>query len=158
MRLQVAKRLSNTLFEEPSFYPGALHVAAVQGYNHLSHRGWLRGASPEDIAHGMIFAAADAVRSEAGNTNLLSAWKRCLLSTTFTFKVLGTPEQRVWHALQQREILRNAANRTSCFQRCHEVARVRQLLAETTSAEVTSQMVYDAFQKNFTTVPLSQGR
>ena len=41
----------------------------------------------------------------------------------------------------------------SCFQRCHEVARVRQLLAETTSAEVTSQMVYDVYQKNFTTLP-----
>ena len=46
------------------------------------------------------------------------------------------------------EILRNAASRASCFQRCHEVARVRQLLAETTSAEVTSQMLYDAYREN----------
>ena len=83
----------------------------------------------------------------------MNAWARCLLSTTFTVKALGTPEQRVRHALQQREILRNAANRTSRFQRCHEVARARQLLAETTSAEVTSQMAYDAHQKNFTTFP-----
>ena len=103
----------------------------------------------------MIFTVADAIRSEAGNTSLMNAWKRCLLSTTFTFQALGAPEQRVWYALQQREILRSAANRTncSCFQRCHEVARVRQLLAEPTSAEVTSQMVYDARQKNFTTFP-----
>ena len=31
---------------------------------------------------------------------------------------------------------------------CHEVARVRQLLAETTSAEVTSQMLYGAYREN----------
>ena len=51
----------------------------------------------------MIFAVADAVRSEAENTDLLNAWKRCLLSTTFTFKALATAEQRAWYALQQRE-------------------------------------------------------
>ena len=36
----------------------------------------------------------------------------------------------------------------SCFQLCHEVARARQLLAETTSAAVTSQMLGDACQEN----------
>ena len=34
---------------------------------------------------------------------------------------------------------------------------LRQRLAETTSAEVTSQMVYDACQKNFTMVPGAAG-
>ena len=65
--LQAAKHLSNTLFKEPTPYPGALHVAVTQGYSPLNHRGWLRGGSPEEIAHGMIFAASHAVRSEAGN-------------------------------------------------------------------------------------------
>ena len=153
LRLQAATYLSNTAFAEPRPYPGALHVAVAQGYNPLNHRGWLHGVSPEEVAHGMIFAVAAAMRSEAGNTTPMNAWKRCLLSTPFTFQLLGTPEQRVWCALQQREILCNAANRTSCFQRCHAVARVLQLLAETTSAAVTSQMVYDACQKNFTTLP-----
>ena len=69
-----------------------------------------------------------------------------MLSTPFTFKVL-TPEQRVWHALQQRELLHNAATRTPCFRLCREAARVRQLLAETTSEEVTSQMTYVTYKK-----------
>ena len=87
----------------------------------------------------------------------MNAWKRCLLSTPFTFKVLGAPEQRVRHALQQCEILRNAATRTPCFQLCQEVARVRQLLAETTSAEVTSQMLDGAYPQNFTVYPHRAG-
>ena len=86
LRLPVAKRLSKTLLEEPRFYPGALHVAVVQGYSPLNHRGWLHGVSPEEIAHGMSSDVADAVRSEAGNTHLLNAWKRCLLITPFTFR------------------------------------------------------------------------
>ena len=94
--------------------------------------GWMHGVDPEEIPHDMVFVAAGAVRLDAGNANLLNAWKRCLLSTTFTFKVLATAEQRVvWYALQQREIVpvRLVAGR-SCFQRCHEVARARQMLAE----------------------------
>ena len=87
LRLPVVKRLSNL---------GALHVAVAQGYNPLNHRGWLHGVSPEEITHGMIFAVADAARLDAGNTRLLSAWKRCLLSISFTFQVLSAPEERIW--------------------------------------------------------------
>ena len=61
--------------------------------------------APEELTHGMIFAVADAVRSEAGNTDLLNAWKRCLLSTPFAFMALATAGQRTWYALQLREIL-----------------------------------------------------
>ena len=43
LNLQVAKHLSNTVFKEPTPYPGALHVAVTQGYSPLNHRGWLRG-------------------------------------------------------------------------------------------------------------------
>ena len=88
----------------------------------------------------MICAASGAARSEAGNADLLNAWKRCLLSTTFAFQVLATPEKRAWYALQQCEgvsAVHLVAHR-SCFQRRHEVARVRQRLAETTGAKVTS--------------------
>ena len=102
----------------------------------------------------MIFAVADAARSEAGNTDLLNAWKRCLLSTSFIFQLLATAQQRSWYALQHRENVSavRVVVRRSCFQRRREVARVRQRLAETTGAEVTSQMVYDAYQKNLTMV------
>ena len=107
----------------------------------------------------MIFVVADAARSEAGNTDLLNAWKRCLLSTTFTFKVLVTAEQHTRYALQQREsvsAVRLVVHR-SCFQRCHEVVRVRQRLAATTGADATSQMVYNAYQKNLTMVAGAAG-
>jgi hypothetical protein len=82
-----------------------------------------------------------------------------LLSTTFTFKVLANPEPRTWYALQQRENVSavHLVVHRSCFQRCHEVARIRQRRAETTSAEVTSQMVYDAYQKNLAMVPGAAG-
>ena len=151
LHLQVAKRLSNTLLEEPRFYLGALRVAVAQGYNLLNHRGWLHGVSPEAIAHVMIFAVADAVRSDAGNTKLLSVWKRYLLSTAFTFHVLNTPEERVWHALKRRGLWQCQVTlvvHRSCFHMCHEVDKVRQLLAETTSADVTSQTLYDAYREN----------
>ena len=107
----------------------------------------------------MIFAVADAARSETGNADLLNAWKRCLLSTTFAFQVLATPERCAWYALQQRENVSavHLVVHRSCFPLCHEVARVRQRLAETTGAEVTSQMVYDACQKNFTMVAGAAG-
>ena len=94
MRLQAVKKLSSTLLEEPTPYLGALHVAVTQGYSPLNHRGWLRGVSPEEIAHGMIFAVADAARSEAGSASL-NAWKRCLLRTAFVLNVRDPPEQCV---------------------------------------------------------------
>jgi len=159
LRLQAVKKLSTTLFKEPNPYPGALHVAVTPGYLPLSHRGGWQGVSPEDLTHGLIFAVAEAVRSEADNADRLNAWKRCLLSTTFHFKVLPTPEQRTWYALQQRENVSavHLVVHRSCFQRCPELARVRQLRAETTGAEVTVQMVYDVYHKNLAMVPGAAG-
>ena len=55
-----AKNLSHIVFKEPTPYPGELRVAATQGYNPLNHRGGWRGVSPEELAHGMVFAVADA--------------------------------------------------------------------------------------------------
>ena len=62
LRLHAAKKLPSALFDEPKPYPGALHVAVTPGYAPLSHRGGWHGVSPEELAHGMIFAVADAVR------------------------------------------------------------------------------------------------
>ena len=82
------KSLPNTVFKEPTPYPvDALRVAVTPGYNPHHRRGEWRGLCPEELTHGMICAVADAVRSEAGNTDLLNAWKRCLLSTTLAFQV-----------------------------------------------------------------------
>ena len=102
LRLQAVKKLSNTFFKEPSPYPGTLHVAVTPGYEPLNHRGGWHGVSPEELAHGMIFVVAEAARTESDNLDLLNAWKRCLLSTPFHFKLLANPEQRTWYALQQR--------------------------------------------------------
>ena len=131
----------------------------AQGYSPHSHRGEWRGVSPEELAHGIIFAVPDAVRSEAGNTDLLNAWKRCLLSASCTSKVLASAEQRTLYALQQRENVSavDLVVRRSCFQRYYEVARLQQRLAETVSAAVASHMVYDEYRKNFTMFPGSAG-
>ena len=76
LRLQAVKKLSKTLFHEPSPYPGALHVAVAPGYEPLNHRGGWHGVSPEELTHGMIHAVAEAVRTEADNAVLLNDWKR----------------------------------------------------------------------------------
>ena len=73
LRLQAVKKLSTTLFKEPSPYPGALHDAVMPGYEPLNHRGGWHGVSPEELTHGLIFAVAEAVRSEADNADLLNA-------------------------------------------------------------------------------------
>ena len=46
--LRVAKRLPNTVLEQPRPYLGALHVVVAQGYSPLNHRGLLHGVSPEE--------------------------------------------------------------------------------------------------------------
>ena len=100
--------------------------------------------SPEELACAMTFAVAEAVRTEAASANFLNYWKRCHLSTTVTFKVLDTAEQRTSHALQQRENVSHVhlVVHRSCVQRCHEVARLRQRHLETMSAsEVTPQVI-----------------
>ena len=91
LNINSVKTLSNTVFKEPTPYPvDALHVVVTPGYNPHNRRGEWRGLCPEELTHGMIFAVADAVRSEAGNTDLLNAWTRCLLSTPFAFAELAT--------------------------------------------------------------------
>ena len=67
LRLQAVKKLSETFFKEPNPYPGALHVAVTPGYEPLNHRGGWHGVSPEELAHGMIFAVAEAARTEPEN-------------------------------------------------------------------------------------------
>ena len=160
LRLQAVRTLASTLFQSPTPYPGALHIAVTPGYEPLLHRGAWNSVSPEELAHAMIFAVADAVRTEPDNIDRLNAWKRCLLSTTFTFKLLATAQQRTWYALQQRENVSavHLVVHRSCFQRCHEVSRLRHRLLETmSSADVTPQMIYDAYQKNLTMVPGASG-
>ena len=97
----------------------------------------------------MICDVADAVRPEAGNTDLLNAWKRCLLSTPFAFVVMATANQHAVHALQLRELLpiEYFAVRRSCMQRCFEVARLRGRLAERVSTKAPAHMIYAEYQK-----------
>jgi len=133
LRLQAVRQLASTLFKSPTPYPGALHVAVTPGYQPLIHKGAWNAVSPEELAHAMIFAVADDVQRAPDNIDLLNDWKRCLLSTTFTFKLLATAEQRTWYALQQRENVSavHLVVHRSCFQRCHEVSRLRHRLSET---------------------------
>ena len=160
LRLQAVHKLASTQFATPTPYPGAMHIAVTRACVPLDHRGAWYSVSPEELAHAMIFAVADAVRTEAANTNLLNSWKWCLLNTIFTVKVLDTAKQRTWYALQQRENVSDVhlVVHRSCFQRCHEVARLRQRLLETMSAsEVTPQVIYDAYKNNLTMVPGAAG-
>lgn len=161
LRLQAVKKLATTLFQTPTPYPGTLHIAMTPWCIPLNHRGSWHAVSPEELAHAMVFAVADVVRSDAANTDKLNAWKRCLLSTTFTFKMLRTAEQRMWYALQQREnasAVHLVVHRPS-FQRSHEVGRMQQRLFETLRATdvAPQQTIYEAYQKNLTMVPGAAG-
>ena len=158
LRLEAVKDLTSNFFRTPTPYPGSVHVAVTPGFMPLNHKGSWLSMSPEEIAHAMIFAVADAVRLESGNMDYLNAWKRCLLSTTFTFKLLPTAEARTWYALQQRENVSSVhmVVHRSCFQRCHEVLRLRQRLVET-NADVTAQMIFQVYQDNLTMVPGAAG-
>ena len=62
---------SRYIFAEPTPYPGALHVAASPHESRLDHTGAWRCLSPEELHHAMIFAIADAVRTQPNNHELL---------------------------------------------------------------------------------------
>ena len=159
LRLEAVKDLASLLFAEPTPYPGALHVAVTADFVPLNHKGSWKSMSPEEIAHAMLFAVSDAVKNESGNLEFLNNWKRCMLSTTFTFKLLPNAEARTWYALQQREnvsIKHMVVNR-SCFQRCHEVLRLRQRLMES-NADVTAAMIHKVYQDNLKMVNGSSGQ
>jgi len=145
-------------FDTPKEYPGILRVAVTDDYEPLNHRGSWHSMSPEEMSHAMIFAVADAVRREPDNLELLSAWKRCMLCTTFKFKLLPTAEKRTWYALQQREDVSHhqLLVHRSCFQRCHETARLRNRLQES-GPDVTPQMLFDAYNQNLVMVPGAPG-
>ena len=135
VRSEAVKRMAAQHFHTPIEYPGMLHVAVTTDYEPLNHRGSWHSVSPEEMAHAMLFAVADAVRREQDNLELLGAWKRCMLCTTFRFTVLANAEKRTWYALQQREDVSHhqLLVHRSCFQRCHEMARLRHRLQETVS-------------------------
>ena len=160
LRLTAVQQLADNLFAEPTPYPGALHVAMTPSESPLDHTGAWRCVSPEELHHAMIFAIADAVRTDPTNHELLNNWKRCALSTTITFKNLETAEARMWYALQQRENVSavHLVVHRSCFQRCHELARLRNRLMETTSAtDVTPQTLFNAYNQNLKMTPNAPG-
>ena len=72
LRLQAVHKLASTLFATPTPYPGAMHIAVTRACVPLNHRGAWYSVSPEELAHAKIFAVADAVRTEAANTDLLN--------------------------------------------------------------------------------------
>ena len=160
LRLTAVQQLAKNLFAEPTPYPGALHVAMSPSESPLDHTGAWRCVSPEELHHAMIFAIADAVRTEPTNLELLNGWKRCALSTTITFKNLETAEARMWYALQQRENVSavHLVVHRSCFQRCHELSRLRSRLMETMSAaDVTPQALFNAYNQNLKMTPGAPG-
>ena len=160
LRLSGVLQLAKHLFHSPTPYPGSLHVAASPGYAPLDHRGSWHSLSPEELHHAMVFAVADAIRSEPDNLDMLNDWKRCLLSTTFMFKSFDTAEQRMWYALQQRENVSavHLVVHRSCFQRCHELSRLRQRLLDTMSApDITPQVLFNAYTTNLRMVANASG-
>ena len=72
LRLAAVQQLANHLFDEPAPYPGALRVATSPHESPLDHTGAWRCLSPEELHHAMIFAIADAVRTQPNNQELLT--------------------------------------------------------------------------------------
>ncbi|MFM7987570.1 MAG: hypothetical protein ACKPKO_50475, partial [Candidatus Fonsibacter sp.] len=83
--------------------PGALHASTSPQDSPLDHTRACRCLGPDETRHAMIFSIANAVRTQHNSRELWNAWKWCALTTTITFKYLGTAEKRLWYALQQRE-------------------------------------------------------
>ena len=89
---------SRDFFAEPTPYPGALHATPSPQESPLDYTGAWHTLSPAELHHAMIFAIADVVRTQPNNSELLTDWKRCALSTTITFNHLESAEQRLWYA------------------------------------------------------------
>ena len=99
----------------------------------------LRAVPTGRVFIGVFIIARDIENNE--DVSALQDWKRSVLSTTGTFKLLPTSTARYWYALQERERIAtlNAVAHRSTFQRIHEISQLVKRLKETTPAAQTSR-------------------
>jgi len=64
-----------------------------------AQRGWLKGISPEEARHALVFAIARDLRKGLP----IDAWKTLVLSTTMEFRTMATEDDFFWEATKLRE-------------------------------------------------------
>jgi hypothetical protein len=93
LRISAIEQMSNTTFKTPCPI-NDVHIA-VPGpdFDPLTHKGALLRVSPEEVTGAIVLAIARDITNNEDDS-VLRQWKRTVLSTTGTFKILPTASQR----------------------------------------------------------------
>ena len=99
-------RLKEHTFSKPSRLPFAMVIACESDcFTPEGHKGALMSVSPEEVLHAYIFAVDEAISGKASKEEL-NKWLAVALTTTMTFEVLPSHDDRYFRAVNLREDLK----------------------------------------------------
>ena len=92
-------------FDEPGNkpFPGVVCIGVSDNASPIgvSSRGCLKGISPEEASHALIFAIARDLRKGLP----LDEWKTMVLSTVMEFRKINSEDDFFWEAAKLREAI-----------------------------------------------------
>lgn len=95
--------LTDFYFKEPGNkpFPGVVCIGVTDTSSPIAaaQRGWLKGISPEEPRHALVFAIARDLRKGLP----LDKWKILVLSATMEFRAMAAEDDFFWEATKLRE-------------------------------------------------------
>ena len=155
VRLSAIMNMSETLYKQPCALQDLVIAVESNEVNPLTQKGSLLRVSPEEMTSAFLFAIARDIQNSESNEVLLG-WKRSILDTTGTFKLVPTSKDRYWLSLQLRENFTNKHKTVyrTAYQRIFEVGRFIKRLKEVMPAgDVTAATVAKAYNENLVMAP-----
>ena len=107
------------------------------------------------MAHAMLYAVANAARTDPDNMDLLNNSKRFLLNARFKFQLATTVRDCRRRTLKLMGVAPNiqSAWRRSCFKQCQEIEMVRDALLESmSSSELTPALLCKRYYERMPSV------
>ena len=103
--------------------------------------------TPEEFCHAMILTVVRDIDANV-NVDILSAWRRMMLSVPFRFEFHESHQQVFFRSFALREELvtfHGAVSRTA-FQRIYEIARFKQLVETERGASLSNKALADVYR------------
>ena len=141
------RQLSDQAFSEPVPFPVIMTIGVRANYLPHEHKGCLHRCTPEEFCHALILAVVRDIDAHV-NDDILSAWRRMMLSVPFRFEFHESHQQVFFRSFALREELvtaHGAVSRTA-FQRIFEIVRFKQLVETERGAPLSNRVLADTYR------------
>ena len=141
------QQLSNQAFSEPVPFPVIMTIGVRANYLPHEHKGCLHRCTPEEFCHALILAVVRDIDAHV-NDDILSAWRRMMLSVPSRFEFHESHQQVFFRSFALREELVTFHGAVShrAFQRIYDIARFKQLVETERGAPLSNRVLADIYR------------